>query len=70
MNEAQEKVIAEVRKILGDNFNAYLLTVCDVDENLTEQNDTYWKGGRAIVSGLAVISQARVVPWAAASQTE
>jgi len=56
MTQAQEDAVAEVKKILGEQFDAYLLVVKAEYDDTGDQHPTFWDGGFANALGLAHIA--------------
>jgi hypothetical protein len=65
MTPVQEKAIAEVRKILKENFDSWLISYRITNENLQTKINHDWHGDIVDVVGLSSITQSRLLDYVA-----
>lgn len=65
MTPEQEKAIAEVRKLMKEYFDSWLLTYRITDENLNSKINHDWHGDIVDVVGLSSITQSRLLQYTA-----
>jgi hypothetical protein len=63
MTPKQEQAIIEVRKILKEHFDSFIITYRITDENLRSKVNHDWHGDIVDVTGLASITQARMLQY-------
>lgn len=63
MTQAQENAIAEVKKILKEHFDSFIITYRITDENLRSKVNHDWHGDIVDVVGLSSIAQSRLLQY-------
>ncbi len=63
MTQQQDKAIAEVKKILKENFDSWILTYRITDENLNSKINHDWHGDIVDIVGLSAITQSRLLQY-------
>jgi len=63
MTQAQDQAIAEVRKIMKQHFDSWLITYRITDENLNSKIHHDWHGDVVDIVGLSSITQQRLLQY-------
>lgn len=63
MTPAQENAITEVRKILKENFDSFIVTYRITDEGLRSKVNHDWHGDIVDIVGLAAITHSRMLQY-------
>jgi hypothetical protein len=70
MTPQQEEAMKEVRKLMVQNFDSWLLTYSITNENLQTKINHDWHGNISDVVGLSSITQSRLLEYVSLRSTK